>query len=89
MGSLGHRGVTLLELLVVIVLLGGIASVSGFALAGWRGDRTPDDPIALGRRRAIMTGQTIHFSIIRAQDSVPRSVLIRPDGRVLRDPVAR
>ncbi len=89
METIDHRGVTLIELLVVIALLGGIASVSGFALAGWRrSDHAADDPIAAGRRRAIMTGRTVRLSI-GGGDSLPLSVLLRPDGRVLREPGGR
>ena len=88
MGVMNRRGVTLLELLVVIVLLGAVASVSGFALAGWRrSDRAAEDPITAGRRRAIMTGQAVRLST--GGDSLPQAVLLRPDGRVVREPAGR
>ncbi len=89
MDVMNRRGVTLLELLVVIALLGAVASVSGFALAGWRrSDPAAEDPITAGRRRAIMTGQAVRLSI-ESGDSLPQAVLLRPDGRVVREPAGR
>ncbi len=70
-----RRGVTLVELLVVLALLGLVLGVSGLALASLREPRESDELAELRRARAeaIQTG-------------APRSVhgvLFLPDGRAI------
>jgi prepilin-type N-terminal cleavage/methylation domain-containing protein len=69
------RGVTLVELLVVLALLGLLLGVSGLALASLREPRETDELRELVRARAEAV-----------QSGVPqtaRGVLFLPDGRAI------
>ena len=68
-------GVTLVELLIVLALLGLLLGVSGLALASLRAPRGTDDLRELQRARAEAV-----------QSGVPRAalgVLFLPDGRAI------
>ena len=83
--SRGQRGSTLIELLIVLSVLGIMASVA--VLAARRFDPPPrDDPsvvIAESLRAAVDTPRAIVVRLVR--DGVPLSATIRPDGSVVGD----
>ena len=78
------RGFTLVELLVVLVILGVIASAAGFSLGGTAraGAGTVEDRLARARATAIMSGATVRVSVARP-DSPPCMVAFLADGRRL------
>ena len=69
------RGVTLVELLVVLALLGLVLGVSGLAMASLREPRESDRMGELRRARAeaIRSGEAVRID----------SVLFLPDGRAI------
>jgi prepilin-type N-terminal cleavage/methylation domain-containing protein len=78
-------GVTLVELLVVLAVLGVMAGVVGLAWrpGRWLGgrDAANSEPIAVVRRRAMESGRLTHAVVMLGGRSVP--VIAYPDGRVL------
>jgi prepilin-type N-terminal cleavage/methylation domain-containing protein len=75
MRSVPNRGVTLVELLVVLALLGLVFGISGLALASLREPRESDDLRDLQKARAEAV-----------QSGSPRAahgVLFLPDGRAI------
>jgi len=81
---MNRTGMTLVELLVVLVLLGLTASVVSLSLERW--DRpAPVDPfgeaIAELRRAAIDSARALTRIVV--VDSAPRLVTALPDGSVL------
>lgn len=80
-----HRraGVSLVELLVVLVLLGVLASIGGLNLTVFR---APVDPLAGRLRRAERQAVTERRAVLLRTDSVWIRVL--PDGRILEAPIA-
>lgn len=81
-----RRGVTLLELLVVLVILGLVASLVAFAPSAV--ERAPVDDvgasIAEARREALRTGVSVTIEILI--EGAKRSVTAMPDGSVIADP---
>lgn len=82
----GAAGITLLEVLVVLVVLGIMAGVSTAAFVSTRprSEAPSDGVFARARRDAIEQG-----TAVRILDSTGRLILFLPDGRVLgpsRDP---
>ena len=81
----GCRGATLVELLVVLCILGVMASVTVLAIR--RFDHpSPDDPAAIlaeSLRAAVDTPRTIVVRV--AHDGQPLSATIRPDGSIVAD----
>jgi prepilin-type N-terminal cleavage/methylation domain-containing protein len=77
-----HRGATLLELIVVLVVLGITTSVAAVTLSRSvpDGRDTARDSIADARRRAAMSG--ISVTIIIAGEGSANYVTAYPDGRV-------
>lgn len=84
-----RRGVTLVELLVVLVLLGLLFTVSGLALASLSSPRQSAWVRALkgARARAIRSGTSV---LVQGDSgtgglnaSSPSAVLFLPDGRAL------
>lgn len=77
----GRYGVTLVEMVVVLTLMGVLAGIGGLALASLR--QPPGDPwvaaVAKARERAIESGS----AVVLAADSAHRSVLLLPDGRAV------
>lgn len=77
-------GVTLVELLVVLVILGVMAGVVGLT---WRpgrwvgGPATRNEPILRVRLRAVESGRPTQAVVLLDGRSVP--VIAYPDGRVL------
>lgn len=73
---------TLVELLVVLLLLGGLAGMSAFAATGTRGPglgRTPDDRrLDSARAAAILTGRAV-----RVDRHTGAPVRFLPDGRAV------
>ncbi|NUO62131.1 MAG: prepilin-type N-terminal cleavage/methylation domain-containing protein [Gemmatimonadaceae bacterium] len=80
----GRRGVTLAELMVVIVILGVMAAVTGVAFA-----RKAPVPVTDARVAAVARARTAAIaggrdSTLRIEtDSGPWLVTVRPDGRVV------
>jgi prepilin-type N-terminal cleavage/methylation domain-containing protein len=69
------RGVTLLELLVVLTVLGVVLGVTGLAIGSLQAPRESDEVRALKRTRA----EAIHSGAPRTADGV----LFLPDGRAI------
>jgi prepilin-type N-terminal cleavage/methylation domain-containing protein len=85
--SIASRGVTLLELLVVLAILGVMAGLVGLT---WRPDQWTGRPpelgsvaasIAAARHQALRTGRPVTLSVAGGLDSVP--IIALPDGRVI------
>jgi prepilin-type N-terminal cleavage/methylation domain-containing protein len=79
------RGTTLVELLVVLCILGVIASVTVLAIRRLDSP-SPDDPapiLAESLRAAVDTPRTIVVRV--AHDGRPLSATIRPDGSMVAD----
>jgi prepilin-type N-terminal cleavage/methylation domain-containing protein len=79
-----RAGVTLIELMIVLVILSVIAGVTGLALRRAQPPRTVDArvaAIAAARRVAIDSGRAV--TVIVDIDSVPTPVTARPDGSVI------
>lgn len=74
-------GVTLVEMVVVLTLMGVLAGIGGLAFAGLR--RPAEDPwtdsVSSARRAAIDSGVTV----LLAADSLHAPVLFLPDGRAI------
>ena len=80
-----RRGTTLVELLVVLCILGVIASVTVLAIRRFDSP-SPDDPAAIlaeSLRAAVDTPRTIVVRV--AHDGRPLSATIRPDGSIVAD----
>ncbi len=79
-----RAGVTLAELMVVLVLLGLMAGVVGLA---FQREHTPlsagtgTDRIAAARHEALSSGRTVRFQVTIGGRSV--TVAAFPDGRVI------
>lgn len=83
-----RRGVTLLELIVVVVGLGVMASVATLAMP--KKLIPPDDTphrVADARTRALRTGRPV--SVVLRLDSMYAIATAMPDGTVLAAPAAR
>jgi prepilin-type N-terminal cleavage/methylation domain-containing protein len=83
-----RRGVTLLELLIVVVVLGLVTSVAALVMPAKV--VPPDDTphrIANARTRALRTGQPV--SVVLQLDTVFSLATAMPDGTVLADSAAR
>jgi prepilin-type N-terminal cleavage/methylation domain-containing protein len=84
--SSGRRGVTLLELLVVLVILGLVASIAAFAPSAM--ERPAVDEVAAqisdARREALRSGVSVTIDIV--VDGRPRAVTALPDGSLIADP---
>jgi prepilin-type N-terminal cleavage/methylation domain-containing protein len=75
MRACGVRGMTLLELLVVLTVLGVVFGVTGLAIGSLRAPRESEEILALSRARA----EAIHSGAPRKADGV----LFLPDGRAI------
>jgi prepilin-type N-terminal cleavage/methylation domain-containing protein len=75
------RGMTLLELLVVLLLLGIMTSVSALSLRPLLTEAPPTAAQTFGQRRdsAALTGHAVTWN-----DTLGRLVRLLPDGRVFR-----
>ena len=83
-----RRGVTLLELIVVVVGLGVMASVATLVMP--KKLVPPDDTphrVAAARTRALCTGRPV--SVVLQLDSIFAIATAMPDGTVLADSAAR
>jgi prepilin-type N-terminal cleavage/methylation domain-containing protein len=80
-----RRGLTLVEMLVVLVLLGVIAGVAAVALPPAVAPVSPAlNALAAARRAAIRSGRSV--TVAFSWDSQPaRPVTALPDGRVVAD----
>ncbi|HZH42408.1 MAG TPA: prepilin-type N-terminal cleavage/methylation domain-containing protein [Gemmatimonadales bacterium] len=81
----GTRGVTLVEMLVVLTILSLVFGVSTVALASLRAPREAASARALreARDQAIRTGDTVRATLPSPAPDVRHSVLFLPDGRAL------
>jgi len=81
-GNRLRRGVTLVELMVVLVLLGLMAGVVGLA---WRPDPANRDrhrdSIAEARHRALETGTLVRLEV--TVDGRTYTIAALPDGRLI------
>jgi prepilin-type N-terminal cleavage/methylation domain-containing protein len=83
-----RRGVTLLELIIVVVMLGAMSSVTMLMMP--RKIVPPDDTahrISNARTLALRTGKPV--SVVVVLDSVFSLATAMPDGTVLADSAAR
>jgi len=85
------RGVTLVELLVVIVLLGLVAGVAGAAFRSWKAPASADPVTASverARAEALASGRAV---TVELRDPAGRvaSATAFPDGAVVADGMAR
>ena len=75
------RGVTLVEMLVVLTLMGVLAGIGGLAFASLK--RPPEDPwrvaLAGAREAAADSGRAVALPA----DSAHGAVLLLPDGRAV------
>jgi len=81
-----QHGVTLVELLVVLALLGILSGVVGLTLRSAQPPATADPvraAVALARDSSIRSGHAV--SIVLATDSQPYDVTALPDGRIIGD----
>jgi prepilin-type N-terminal cleavage/methylation domain-containing protein len=85
--SIAHRraGVTLIELIVVIAILGVIAGLTGIAMRNADRAAPPSTArrIAAARHEAITRGTPVELLLSSGDTSY--TVLALPDGRVLAD----
>jgi prepilin-type N-terminal cleavage/methylation domain-containing protein len=86
--AVARAGVTLVELLVVIVILGLMFAVSGLAFSSWRVERGSSWVLALRQARAaaIRTGRPVRVEIPAATVGNPSPLpapLFLPDGRAI------
>jgi prepilin-type N-terminal cleavage/methylation domain-containing protein len=81
------RGVTLVELLVVIALLGLLAGVTGLTLGAAKQVPSASAEVAAAssaRRQALERGEPVTVTV--NSGSVVRSLTALPDGSVIGDP---
>ncbi len=80
-----RRGVTLLELLVVLLVLGTVASVAGLSLPRVGDDRarriSPEVAARGARHDAVTTGARVTRFVVAGDSGV--AVSATPDGRVM------
>lgn len=78
----GGTGVTLTELMVVLVIIGVMASVVGLAWGPNPASRARRaDPIAAARHEALQSGRAVRVQITLEGRSVAIAAL--PDGRII------
>jgi prepilin-type N-terminal cleavage/methylation domain-containing protein len=79
-----RRGVTLVELIVTLALLGLLSGLAAAMLGGLRRSEPDTRPreLARARARAVRTGTRV-----RLEDASGASVLFLPDGRAVGDGV--
>lgn len=83
-------GVTLVELVVVLAILGVVAGVTGLAYAAARPAPAPDDPLAaIARARAEALASRRATSVAVRVEGRTHAVTVLPDGSVLADPGLR
>jgi prepilin-type N-terminal cleavage/methylation domain-containing protein len=82
-----RSGITLIELIVVIAILGVIAGLTGIAMRNADRAAPPSDAhrIAAARHQAIATG--VPVELLLEDGDTARIVRALPDGRVLADAV--
>jgi prepilin-type N-terminal cleavage/methylation domain-containing protein len=77
-----RRGITLVELIVALVLIGMLAGLAAGAVGSLAGQKVSADAQELerARRRAIQGGRPVHLQL-----SGKAEVLFLPDGRAIGD----
>lgn len=88
MMPLRRSGLTMIELVVALTILGLMLAVSGVAFAVASRDEEPSGPeavIADARNEAISTGRIVSVTLVHEGNRYPATAL--PDGRVVADPV--
>ena len=86
----GRRGVTLVELLVVLAILGVVGAMSVTAFGGHvapNGDDTARAALAQARSRALATGQPVRVTVRGDGGAYDATAL--PDGSVVAEPALR
>lgn len=80
----GRSGVTMVELLVVLVILGLVMGLTAVAFhpAERAAEPSAEDRVAGARQEAIATGSAV--SIVVPDSAAPWMATALPDGRVLR-----
>jgi prepilin-type N-terminal cleavage/methylation domain-containing protein len=81
-----RAGVTLIELIVVIAILGVIAGLTTVSLRAAGGTEAPAlaTRVAAARREAVRIGRAVELVV--GGSEAPQVVRALPDGRVLADP---
>lgn len=77
------RGVTLLELLVVLTILGLLLGVSGLAIGSLRMPRESQNVLELRRARADAIRYGVPRTLRYAQGRLTHHALFLPDGRAI------
>lgn len=83
-----RSGVTLVELMVTLALLGILTGVVGLAAGGARSVRRAEDPaanLAEARREALRRARAVRITVVEA--GVSYSATAFPDGSVVADTV--
>lgn len=86
-GGRSRAGVTMIELIVVLAILGGLGALAGLAWRGhdeeaWQapvGEETA--PVESARRRALSSGAPVEITVTLGES--PVLITAMPDGRVL------
>jgi prepilin-type N-terminal cleavage/methylation domain-containing protein len=80
-----RRGVTLVELVVVLAVCGILAGVVGLAMRAARPVAdTPEQRLAAARREALRTGRPV--TAVWTIDGKAAQATARPDGSTIADP---
>ncbi len=78
-------GITLVELLVVLVIIGVLATTTGLAFSNARLDSKPSKQASLNALRARAILDECPVQLRHGDPTLQTAVLVLPDGRVIGD----